>query len=98
MIAEPSSSVYPHAFSLLQRLRKILIGPSLSKYLIDRRHGKAGDSEDEIKLMGDLVEQYSDFKDVDRAVESKGVDDDLRNGHVVVSALYQFLQLKQQGS
>ncbi|KAI9700250.1 MAG: hypothetical protein M1836_002264 [Candelina mexicana] len=34
----------------------------LSKYLIDRRHGRKADQEDETQLMLDLVKEYSEFE------------------------------------
>lgn len=68
----------------------MLISNSLSKYIIDLRHGKAGEIEDETKLMLNLVEEYSTFEDIVRKVDLKDESDGLKSsqhdGQVVASA------------
>jgi len=68
----------------------VLTSNSLSKYIIDRRHGKVGAIEDETKLMLNLVEEYSTFENIVRKVDLKDERDGLQSsqhdGQVVASA------------
>lgn len=98
MIAEPSSGVYIHTSSSSSASGDALTSDSLSKYILDFRHGKVAEAEDETKLMLDLVEEYSTFEDIVRKKDFKnGLDcweRSTREGQVVVSATYQCLFLR----
>ena len=67
---------------------------SLSKYLIDCRHGKVAETEDETKLMLKLAEEYSTFEDVVGKTDlQEGLDSSKSSpssGQVVASAAYRF--------
>ena len=69
--------------------RRHLTCASLSQYLIDRRHGKEIEKEDETKLMLDLVQEYSRFEDMDGEIqcehEGSGSQRKPYDGQVVVS-------------
>jgi hypothetical protein len=62
----------------------------LSKYIIDCRHGKVAETEDETKLMLSLVEEHSTFEDIVENTDLQNGLDSLesspRDGQVVVSA------------
>lgn len=63
---------------------------SLSKYIIDCRHGKVAETEDETKLMLKLAEEYSTFEDVVGKTDlQEGLDSSKSSpssGQVVASA------------
>lgn len=73
----------------------VLTSNSLSHYIIDRRHGKAGEAEDETKLMLNLVEENCTFEDIITKTDLKGELDGLEStqhvGQVVASATYSCL-------
>ncbi|KAL9587944.1 MAG: hypothetical protein Q9203_003237, partial [Teloschistes exilis] len=57
----------------------------LSGYLVDLRKGKVTESEDEMQLMRDLVEQYSNFSgpSISRPGDSVNVDDPATKNHAL---------------
>ena len=61
---------------------------SLSKYLVDTRHGRVAEREDEAKFMLDLVSEYGAFTDEDGNTviteKANGLESRPHDGDVVV--------------
>lgn len=88
MIAELSRRAYSHACLFSSVSVAALTSYSLSKYMVDHRHGKVVENEDETKVMLNLVQEYGSFTEKDRNIELSnglnGLESKSHGGEVVV--------------